>query len=84
MLNSFKCAPRLVAFLAHAESATQLMMVTSTLKRCHISRCLHSHSFVDGIGIEYNDVDRGSEDDEVMQDNMDNARASMQHPMQMS
>jgi hypothetical protein len=53
-------------------------MLTSTPERCHMFRRLHSHPFMDGIAIECNEVDRGSEDDEVMQDNMDNTGASMQ------
>ena len=70
LLNSLKSTPRLVGFHAHAVSVTQVTVLTSTPERCHVFRRLHSHPFMDGIAIECNEVDRGSKDDEVMQDNM--------------
>ena len=62
VISALKSAPRLVGFHAHAKSLTQVMMVTSTPERCHMFRSLHSHPFMDGIAIECNEVDRGSED----------------------
>ena len=72
MVDSIKPPPRLVGFLAHAENVAHVMIVTSTPKRWH------SYSFVDDIAKECNEVDKSSEDDEAMQDNMGNNGASTQ------
>jgi hypothetical protein len=57
-----------------------MMAVTPTLKpRCKCKRP-NNHPYVDDIPLKHNEVDRGSEDDEVMQDNMDNHGTSTQDP----
>lgn len=78
MLMSIKFPPKMVGIHAYAESTSKFMGVTSTPKYKCTFGCLNSHSFVDDIVNEYNDVDSGFEDDGEMEEDMNSHGALTQ------